>query len=133
VPVIILNLQPAAAIDYATFNRDGRPHEDDRRVAGHCAACPVPEIANVFNDARRALPPGHRGCSTTIRSAGAEVDAWVEAARVAAGMANNRLGLMGHYYNGMLDIYSDVTLQCARSARTSNCWRSMNSRPAAAR
>jgi L-arabinose isomerase len=28
-------------------------------------------------------------------------------------MANNRLGLMGHYYGGMLDIYSDVTLQCA--------------------
>ncbi|MDR2863601.1 MAG: hypothetical protein LBV54_07000, partial [Puniceicoccales bacterium] len=24
-----------------------------------------------------------------------------------------RLGLMGHYYGGMLDIYSDVTLQCA--------------------
>jgi L-arabinose isomerase len=28
-------------------------------------------------------------------------------------MAENRLGLMGHYYGGMLDIYSDVTLQCA--------------------
>jgi L-arabinose isomerase len=28
-------------------------------------------------------------------------------------MFHNRLGLMGHYYGGMLDIYSDVTLQCA--------------------
>jgi L-arabinose isomerase len=28
-------------------------------------------------------------------------------------MNGNRLGLMGHYYGGMLDIYSDVTLQCA--------------------
>ena len=33
-------------------------------------------------------------------------DAWIEAARVANVMAHNRLGLMGHYYGGMLDIYS---------------------------
>src|SRR5581483_10418719 len=26
---------------------------------------------------------------------------------------SNRLGVMGHYYGGMLDIYSDLTLQCA--------------------
>jgi L-arabinose isomerase len=39
------------------------------------------------------------------------VDAWVEAARVVAGMDGNRLGLMGHTYGGMLDIQSDVTLQ----------------------
>jgi len=42
-----------------------------------------------------------------------EVDAWIEAARVAHTMFHNRLGLMGHYYGGMLDIYSDTTLQCA--------------------
>jgi L-arabinose isomerase len=28
-------------------------------------------------------------------------------------MFHNRLGLMGHYYGGMLDIASDTTLQCA--------------------
>jgi L-arabinose isomerase len=28
-------------------------------------------------------------------------------------MEHNRLGLMGHYYVGMLDIYSDLTQQCA--------------------
>jgi L-arabinose isomerase len=41
------------------------------------------------------------------------VDAWIEAARVAHTMFHNRLGLMGHHYGGMLDIYSDTTLQCA--------------------
>ena len=42
-----------------------------------------------------------------------EIDEWVEAARVAHAMEHNRLGVMGHYYCGMLDIYSDLTQQCA--------------------
>jgi L-arabinose isomerase len=41
------------------------------------------------------------------------VDGWIEAARVAHVMAHNRMGLMGHYYCGMLDIYSDLTQQAA--------------------
>src|SRR5437879_13183395 len=28
-------------------------------------------------------------------------------------MEHNRLGVMGHYYGGMLDIYSDLTQKCA--------------------
>ena len=28
-------------------------------------------------------------------------------------MEHNRVGVMGHYYGGMLDIYSDLTLQSA--------------------
>jgi L-arabinose isomerase len=38
-----------------------------------------------------------------------EVDEWIEAARVVHIMEHNRLGLMGNYYGGMLDIYSDLT------------------------
>src|SRR5438105_10351096 len=49
VPVIILNLSPAPAIDYAEFNR----LRDRTKMTGewlaYCQACPVPEIANVFN------------------------------------------------------------------------------------
>ena len=37
----------------------------------------------------------------------------IEAARVKHVMEHNRLGVMGHYYNGMLDIHSDLTQQCA--------------------
>src|SRR5439155_19171470 len=52
VPVIILNLQPAAAIDYTTFNKMGDRTAMTGDWLAHCAACPVPEIANVFNRAR---------------------------------------------------------------------------------
>ena len=112
VPVIVLNLAPGPAIDYAAFNA----LEDRTKMTGdwlaYCSACPVPEIANVF---QRAGIPFHQitGVLDNDPVFWDEVDAWVEAARVAHGMANNRLGLMGHYYGGMLDIYSDVTLQCA--------------------
>jgi len=112
VPVIVLNLAPTPAIDYAAFNQLG----DRTRMTGdwlaHCAACPVPEIANVF---KRAGIRFHQitGVLDDDPICWREVDAWIEAARVVAGMNGNRLGLMGHYYGGMLDIYSDVTLQCA--------------------
>src|SRR4029077_5736255 len=49
VPVIILNLQPAAAIDYQRFNRMGDRTAMTGEWLAYCAACPVPEIANVFN------------------------------------------------------------------------------------
>ncbi len=39
-----------------------------------------------------------------------EVAEWIDAARVKHAMEHNRVGLMGHYYGGMLDIYSDLTL-----------------------
>jgi L-arabinose isomerase len=112
VPVIILNLQPAAAIDYESFNKLG----DRRRMTGewlaHCAACPLPEIANVFH---RARIPFHQvtGLLGDDPACWNEVNEWLEAARVAYIMEHNRLGVMGHYYGGMLDVYSDLTQQCA--------------------
>jgi L-arabinose isomerase len=112
VPVIVLNLAPEPAIDYATFNALGDRTKMTGEWLAHCSACPVPEIANVF---RRAGIRFHQvtGVLDDDPPCWREVDAWVEAARVAAGMANNRLGLMGHYYGGMLDISSDTTLQAA--------------------
>ena len=112
VPVIILNLQPAAAIDYASFNRMGDRTAMTGEWLAHCAACPVPEIANVFNRARVRF---HQitGMLENDPECWSEVDDWIEAARVANVMRHNRLGLMGHYYGGMLDIYTDVTRQCA--------------------
>jgi L-arabinose isomerase len=112
VPVIVLNLQPAAAIDYKTFNKIGDRTAMTGEWLAHCGACPMPEIANVFN---RARIPFHQitGMLHDDPPCWNEVDAWLEAARVANVMFHNRLGLMGHYYGGMLDIYSDLTQHCA--------------------
>ena len=112
VPVIILNLQPAAAIDYQKFNNMGDRTAMTGEWLAHCGACPVPEIANVF---RRARIDFHQvtGMLRDDPVCWNEVDLWIEAARVAHTMSHNRLGLMGHYYGGMLDIASDTTLQCA--------------------
>jgi len=112
VPVIILNLQPAAALDYATFNLMGDRTAMTGEWLAHCCACPVPEIANVFNRCGIAF---HQvtGMLHEDPAAWSEIDDWIDAARVAYVMEHNRLGVMGHYYNGMLDIYSDLTQQCA--------------------
>lgn len=45
VPVVLLNLQPLNAIDYASFNRLGDRTAMTGEWLAHCAACPVPEIA----------------------------------------------------------------------------------------
>ncbi|OYV04920.1 MAG: arabinose isomerase, partial [Verrucomicrobiales bacterium VVV1] len=112
VPVIVLNLAPEPTINYAAFNALGDRTKMTGEWLSYCSACPVPEIANVF---QRAGIKFHQitGVLENDPECWSEIDAWVEAAKVASGMNGNRLGLMGHYYSGMLDIYSDVTLQCA--------------------
>jgi L-arabinose isomerase len=111
VPVVVLNLSPGEAIDYAALNAMG----DRGRMTGEwlafCQACPAPEIANVF---RRAKIPFFQVTGMLDGDPGAwsEIEDWIEAARVAHVMEHNRLGVMGHYYGGMLDVYSDLTLQC---------------------
>jgi L-arabinose isomerase len=112
VPVIILNLSPSAAIDYDWFNGLGDRTKMTGEWLAYCQSCPVPEIANVFNRCR--IPFFQvTGMLEDDPIAWNEINDWVEAARVAHAMEHNRLGVMGHYYGGMLDIYSDLTQHCA--------------------
>ena len=112
VPVVILNLQPAASIDFAHFNALGSRAKMTGEWLAYCAACPLPEIANVFT---RAGIDFHQvtGVLEGDAHVDAEINDWIEAARVGHVMAHTKLGVMGRYYNGMLDIYSDMALQSA--------------------
>lgn len=112
VPVIILNLSPEASINYDQFNKMNDRTKMTGEWLAHCSACPVPEIANVF---KRAGIKFHQvtGMLHNDKECWDEVSEWIEAAKVANIMAHNNLGVMGHYYSGMLDIYTDLTLQLA--------------------
>jgi len=111
VPVIILNLAPESRIDYDAINSMGDRTQMTGEWLAYCSACPVPEIANLFNRTGIAFHQitgilKEEECWNEVRD-------WVEAAKVAYTMFHNRLGCMGHYYSGMLDIYSDLTQQYA--------------------
>jgi L-arabinose isomerase len=111
VPVVMLNLQPVPQLDYAAFNALG----DRGRMTGvwleHCQSCSVPELASVFNRAGidYQIVTGY----LHEEAAWQEIGEWVEAARVVSEMRRNRVGILGHYYCGMLDVYTDLTQQAA--------------------
>jgi len=123
-PVVFLNLQPTARINY-----------DDTTTGewlAHCGACPVPEFANAFN--RAGIPfrvvNGLLGLDYTpgisltdektaempeaIR-AWREIEEWVRAASVPRTLKHARFGFLGNTYSGMLDMYSDFTMLQAQT------------------
>ena len=87
-PIIILNIQPVAAIDYERFNNLGDRGKMTGEWLAHCQACSVPELANVFNRAGIGYEfvTGYLGEQAVWN----DIKGWIEAANVAAAMRNNR-------------------------------------------
>ena len=106
VPVIILNIQPVAAIDYVKLNGMNDRGKMTGEWLAHCQACSVPEIACVFNRSgiRYDIVSGY----LSDDDAWLEIKEWVEAANVLHNLKYSRLGVLGHYYGGMLDVYTDL-------------------------
>jgi L-arabinose isomerase len=106
VPVLVLNLQPAAAIDYETAGTG--------EWLANCSTCSVPEISNAFARSRVDF----RVVSGTLRddpNAWGEIEDWCRAASVRRALRTSRIGFLGHTYPGMLDMYSDFTMVHAQT------------------
>lgn len=118
-PVIVLNMQPTAQINYEKTTTG--------EWLAHCGACPVPEISNAFN--RANIPfrvvNGLLGLDFTpgisltnevtnhrpeARRAWKEIEEWIRAASVVSTLRHSRFGFLGNTYSGMLDMYSDFTM-----------------------
>ena len=109
VPVVLLNLQPEPAIDYEMLNALGDRGLMTGEWLASCQACSIPEFCSVLNrkSARYEIVSGYLG----DEEAWAEIGQWLQAACVSHGMRNNRMGVLGNYYGGMVDVYSDLKLQ----------------------
>lgn len=106
-PVVVLNLQPRAALNYA--------RTDTAEWLANCSACCVPEIAGAF--ARAGIPfrqaTGMLDPEPDVRApfetAWQEIHDWCDAAAVVRNLRRSRIGFLGPTYPGMLDMYSDFT------------------------
>jgi L-arabinose isomerase len=105
-PVLVLNLQPCAALDYE--------HTDTGEWLANCSVCCAPEIANAFSRAGVQF----RVVSGMLHedpAAWGEIADWCRAAGVARAVRDSRIGFLGHTYPGMLDMYSDFTSVSAQA------------------
>lgn len=121
-PLIILNLQPTAQMNYLNTSTG--------QWLAHCGACPVPEFANALERAgikyrivngllgQSRTPEGSETDEATAHrpeavEAWKDVYEWCQAAKVRNMFKYARFGFLGNNYSGMLDMYSDYTMLSA--------------------
>ncbi|MCL4250735.1 MAG: L-fucose/L-arabinose isomerase family protein [Anaerolineae bacterium] len=102
VPLLMISLQPSKAMDYANGTTFMQLEHDN--------ATSLPEVCNAL---RRANIEPAGMVVGTLRDdpvAWGRIADWCKVARAHAVVRNARIGVMGHVYEGMLDMNSDPTM-----------------------
>jgi L-arabinose isomerase len=118
-PVVFLNLQPTARLNYAQSTTG--------EWLAHCCACAVPEFSNALHRAGISFRVinGLLGLEATPEisladevtherpeavRAWQEIEMWARAAGVRRALRASHFGFLGNTHSGMLDSYSDLTM-----------------------
>jgi L-arabinose isomerase len=100
-PIVLVSIQPLAAMDYANGTTLMQLMNDD--------VCSVPEFTGVAIRFGRVPPPlilGHEHGDPIVDH---ELRRWCQIAKVLHDLRRSRIGLMGHVLESMLDMHTDPT------------------------
>lgn len=100
-PIVLVALQPLAAMDYPNGTTFMQLCNDD--------FCSVPEFTGVAIRFGRRPPPVILGHEIDDPVAARELDSWCSIAKVLHSLRRSRIGLMGHVLESMLDMHTDPT------------------------
>jgi len=101
VPIVLVAIQPLAAMDYPRGTTFMQLANDD--------FCSVPEFTGVAIRFGRRPPPVILGHEQDDPLAQAEIRTWCQIAKVLHDLRRARIGLMGHVLESMLDMHTDPT------------------------
>jgi len=101
-PMIIASLQPTKAMDYANGTTFMQLEHDNQTS--------LPEVCCALNRAGIPLPGMVVGMLYDDERSWRRILDWCKVARAVACVRKARIGVMGHVYEGMLDMNSDPTM-----------------------
>lgn len=102
VPIILVALQPAQAMDYANASTYQQLYNDD--------ICSLPEFAGVAVRMGKAVPDMIIGTLHDDPKAELEIDEYCRIAKVLHDLKTSRIGHIGHPIEAMLDMHTDSTM-----------------------
>lgn len=100
-PMVLIALQPRAALDYSKANTFMQLENDN--------ICSVPEFTGVAIRLGKKINDVIIGCLYNDEKAEKEVSEWCDIAKVLHDLKGARMGLMGHTMEAMYDMHADPT------------------------